>query len=366
MEKTDLMELKKRWKFTDNSISGFSYAIISTEDGVLKTDDRSFFSLSDEEIKKYLSLLGKGYSTAESTYHETLECVGDLDMCFKTLVSETFSEDVLITLAEQIKRNLVAAGYYALLCFRDSYDVPIKDTSKTKTGESDEVYSYCAFLLCPLHAQKGGICYSDNALLLANATPFLQNPVLAMLYPAFTDRSADNGKAFVCAKGNDERTAISELFKVDVPEKPKPQAKIKDTVAPVALTDGPNDNISDDGYAVHTEGYISPDADRVSDTTAAFESEMSESDRGELMKALDDMDERRSKLKDSPSSRKRDDADSSDGYKDLSDADGVGDTATIREDIAVKNVGGRNYYIIPADRIPLDALERLIEENRSE
>ncbi len=362
MEKTDLMELKKRWKFTDYSISGFSYAIISTEDGVLKTDDKSFFSFSDEEVRKYLSLLTKGYTTAESTYHETLSCEGDLLAALSTLQGESFSEDVLIALSEQLKTHIKAAGYYALLCFRDSYDVPIKDASKTKTGESDEVYSYTALLLCPLHPQKGGICYADNALMLANATPFLQNPVLSLLYPAFTDRSADNGKAFVCAKGNDERATISELFSVDVPEKPKPQAKIKDAAKAVALSDTElSEGASDDGgYAVHSEGYLSQS---VSDEPAQFEQTLSEEDRGELMKALDDMDERRSKMSKAPSPKKND-VESSDGHTDLSDAEGVRDTATIRENIAVKNVGGRNYYIIPADAIPLDLLERLMEESR--
>ena len=323
---------------------------------MLKADSTSFYSLSEDEIKKYLSLLSKGYSTAESIYSDTLEAHGDLAMCFSSLAESSFSDDMMMALCGEMIKKYGRSGYYALLKFSDSYDVPERTTDKLKTGESDYIYDYSAYLLCPLKPQKGGIAYTDNKLVLENATPYLQNPVMGMIYPAFTDRERDD-RVFVCAKANEERELLSSLFSVDVPEKPRAVAKIKDAVvinddADVSLEGA--DSL-DGVYAEHTEGYVSP-----SSADKAVNSSKSSS---ELDAILDDMERKRQRADRMAVQKRASDIDSSDGYKDLSDVEGDADRATLSDDITVRTVGGKDYYIIPADRIPADILQQLLSLN---
>ncbi len=134
----------------------------STEEGILKADSTSFYSLSEDEVKKYLSLLSKGYSTADSVYSDTLSAEGDLMLCMSSLSESSLSDDMLISLCSEMLKNYNRPGYYALLMFTDSYDVPEKTSDNRKTGESDYVYDYNAFLLCPLKPQKGGIAYTAD------------------------------------------------------------------------------------------------------------------------------------------------------------------------------------------------------------
>ena len=287
MNKTDLMEIKKLWKITGYTISGFSYCIFSTEDGVLKSDSTSFYSLTEDEVKKYLSLLTKGYSTAESCYNDTIDAPHDLKLCLSSLAGQPCPEDMLVALSEQIIKDYERPGYYALLMFTDRYDIPEKTSDKMKTGESDSVYEYCSILLCPLKPQKGGIAYNGTALVLENATPYLQNPLMGMIYPAFTDRERDD-RAFVCAKANEERNLLSSMFSVDVPDKPKPSAKIKENVSIPADIAKPLD---DGEYTSSSISYLTPSKDTSDDISERVS--MSQMVSDDISRALDYMESRR-------------------------------------------------------------------------
>lgn len=356
MNRADLMEIKKRWKVKDYSISQFSYCVFSSEEGVIRTCVKSFGSLSDDEIKKYLSLMGKGYSTGTTSYNETLKVEDeDLYKCLEYMVKAS-SDDMLVALSNYISTKYDVPGYYALLCFRDAYDIPARDeASNQKMDESDEVYEYASILLCPLKPNKGGICFMDNELVLEKALPFVQTPVMGMIYPAYTDKSADEGNAFVCVKSDPERRLVSELFSVDVPDKPKPQARIKESVAETLPLESADD-VSDDGYQVHAQEHISVSEDNSEPSYVAPESSTLDA---EIEKALDEMEENRHKQQ--PISSKKENTDSSDGYKDLSDVSGDADRKGLSGEITKRSVGGKDYYIIPAEMIPEDILKMLME-----
>lgn len=63
---------------------------------------------------------------------------------------------------------------YAVFVFHDRYDVPVKASDKERLWESEEVFEYVICAVCPLIGE-----YEPGM------------PECGFLYPAFTDRSAD-------------------------------------------------------------------------------------------------------------------------------------------------------------------------------
>lgn len=76
----------------------------------------------------------------------------------------------------------IADGYpvdhdFAIFVFHGTYDIPVKAADKERLGESEEVYE---FIICTVSPMKGE--YEPD------------EPVFGFLYPAFCDRSAEDGK----------------------------------------------------------------------------------------------------------------------------------------------------------------------------
>lgn len=221
MNKAELLEIKKRFKFKDCSFSGFSYIVINNDspDSDIEVVSDKFLTQADEVQKKYLSIISKAYSSAAGAFANDIEVNGD-DKKLLTALSKGEEPDkgLVKTWAAKIKENYEINTAYALIIFSDAYDIPMKDTAKTKIGESDEVYSYIAACICPLKPSSGGIMLTDNGKLkAADVFRMVSSPVLGFIYPSFIDRSSDYDHMYVVAGKEPERQLIRNMYDTDVP-----------------------------------------------------------------------------------------------------------------------------------------------------
>jgi len=80
-------------------------------------------------------------------------------------------------LYEQIADGFPVDYEFAVFVFHGTYDVPVKAKDKESLWESEEVYDFIICTVSPLAGE-----YEPEA------------PVFGFLYPAFSERSADENK----------------------------------------------------------------------------------------------------------------------------------------------------------------------------
>ena len=80
-------------------------------------------------------------------------------------------------LYEQIADAYIADHRFAVYVFHGVYDIPAKSKDGESLWESEEVYDFIICTICPLEDE-----YQPG------------EPVFGFLYPAFSDRSPDQGR----------------------------------------------------------------------------------------------------------------------------------------------------------------------------
>lgn len=246
MNKTDLMEIKKLFKYPDASFDAmFCGTVNSKESDEQKGSERvdfvnagKYLTRDEEEQKAFMSLLPKAFSGASNMSPADVTVEGDMRKLLSSYLDSNVSLpfDVLVG---QIANAYDEINSYSVIAFRGSYDIPVKDSAKIKTGESEEVYTYLVLMICPVKAIKGGLSPDADTknIVKKGATLQLQPPTFGLIYPSFTDRTSDPEHAFVCSKGDNERKLITRMFGADTVDiskediKPKSKAKTKSVSA---------------------------------------------------------------------------------------------------------------------------------------
>lgn len=367
MNKAEIMEIKKRFGFSDCSFSGFAYITIEKDSEGYHINDvisDKFLTQEDPVRKKYLSLIGKAYSSAGGAFAEDIEVTGD-DKKMLTALSKGQEPDkgLVKSWAEEIMREYDPDSSYALIIFSDAYDIPSKDSAKIKTGESDEVYSYIAACICPFKPSDGGIILTeDKRLEAADVFRKLSNPVAGFMYPAFKERSSDYDHMFVVVKNEPERDLIRKAYSQDVPplEKAKKAAKKRkeEKEAKAAVKDTSS-------YEQYHEEHIgmSEDADtsirqnapiKIIDNTGAYGPDINE-----ITTADFDTDRTPYSNRKDISGSEKDDTDSH--------VQGTKDKISVPTDhIIERDVNGTKFFMIPETLISYEKLKMLIEREREE
>ncbi len=366
MDKTGLLEIKKRFKYPDVSFSSMAYAFNpSGEDeddkGSAFTGESKFLTRDDDDQKALTGMLAKAYSFGAGVSSSDVEVKGDMR---KLLEDYSRKDDHktfgLKELTEQITGNYPELNAYSIIIFRDNYDIPIKDEAKTKTGESEEVYQYLALMICPVKAVAVGMSPDEKKkdIVRNGVMKQLQPPVFGLIYPSFKDRSADYEHAFVCCKSENERTLCEKLFgsKMDAPAKKEKASVKKDEKA--AGSSAPKKDTSEDKPEVIKleEGYFDEKPKggignvHLSDSVSESESEYRDSGLNDIDNALN---------------TKR--TEYEDAYEDAED-DAPHQEIRIKDDkskvslnrVTERDIDGKKYFLIPKDILPSDILEKIL------
>ncbi|WP_026653427.1 DUF4317 family protein [Butyrivibrio proteoclasticus] len=352
MLKTDLLEIKKLFKYPDASFEGMDFCEISAEDNsftdfidrIAFTGESRFLTRDEDEQKAFISLLSKSLSFSAAVSPMDVEVPAELKKVFSAYVGNSSYTLPADTIMRVIGEKYSEVGSYCIVLFKGSYDIPVKDSSKTKVDESDEVYNYFALMICPVKAEKVGLSPDREAedITRSFVSRKLQPPVLGMLYPSFTDRAADDNTCFVCTKSEKERELVNALFGTFVPAPVKKEkAVIKEDVV-VHSTDVVSDSFEAKESNVPTD-YVEPSSNDIDKDIDAF---------------LDDI----------PSVNNIDNALSSRRQQDTETDDKPSQVIDVKEDKSVlsqdrvteRDVNGKRFFIIPKDLLTDELLEQIL------
>ena len=353
MNKTDLLEIKKLFKYPDASFEGIEYCDVrsceaegeSPDDRLLFCGNGKFLTRDDEEQKAFLTLLSKAFSFSQNVSTEDVEVPSELKKLFSSFVGNSSSKVPTDALMKELVSKYGELSAYSVVLFRGSYDIPIKDVSKTKTGESDEVYNYFALMICPVKAEKTGLSpdIGSENIIRSEAVRKLQPPVLGLLYPSFTERSADDETCFVCAKSEKEREFISSLFGASVKE---PLEKVKAQIKGLPAFKEP---LPEDMTEKISEVY--------SDLKAGDVDSLKESIKklDEFFSGNEQVNNIDAALLDKRSEIESEEVETAQDIENKEDRSSV-----VVERITERDINGKKYFLVPKDLLPEDILERLL------
>ena len=200
MNKSDVMELKKRYKKESCTIRRMAGCYVdANKNKVLKLNE-DFLNMREEEFYKFMDIPKKtmtgaiGNNILELDFPtEEEQPGGKQQFLYGLRASALDNEDLLDRLYDLIIDGYNYVGNYLILVFHDVYDVMAKTSDNIKTGESDEVYDYLLVSVCPVALSKAGLGYrqEENRIAARIRDWVVGVPDLGFLFPAFDNRSAD-------------------------------------------------------------------------------------------------------------------------------------------------------------------------------
>lgn len=198
MKHKDVLELRKRLKKDQITISQMSGCYVNSEKNIVTTYRETFLNLEESEFFKYMELAKKvmsgtlGNNLVELGFRKDsgLERQTQL-MRLKT--SRLKDDDQLNDFYQLVIDSFHYTGNFLILLFSDAYDVMSRTADNLKLDESEETYEYMICAICPVTLSDPGLHYrEEEKRMRAHHRDWMVAPPLhGFLYPAFTDRSAD-------------------------------------------------------------------------------------------------------------------------------------------------------------------------------
>lgn len=199
MNKRDILELRRRLKKDQCTISRIAGCYVDINKNKVVKLNETFLNLPDEEFYKYLELAKKtlsgtiGNNILELDFSQDEEDGGKQQFFMGLRASELKNEDLLDRFYDLIIEGYESNSNYLILVFHDSYDIMTRTTDNQKLDESEEVYDYLLVSICPVELSKAGLSYrmDDNRIGARIRDWVVGAPSLGFLFPAFTDGSGD-------------------------------------------------------------------------------------------------------------------------------------------------------------------------------
>ena len=216
MNTSDRNELKKRYK-KDCPITRVALRYVNAQKDTVVQQETGFGNLSEEDQFKYFdiakkSLGGKiGDNLMDLSYTSKDENSDAYKLLNKLLKSKLKDDEAVTELFDMITVSYQCDENFLITAFHDAYDVPVKTKDKMKLDESEEVFEYIMVTISPMKQSKGGLSYlkGSNSIGSREQDFVASAPVLAFMYPSFTDRSTDIHSVTVFYK---DPTDTQELF----------------------------------------------------------------------------------------------------------------------------------------------------------
>lgn len=229
MNKKDIFELKNRFKKTGCTFTKMCGCYVNVDKEIQLKFNETFLNLEEDEFYKYLEIAKKTLSGNLGNNLIKLDfplAEEDEDGKQRFLMglreSKLKNEGLLDTYYQLIIDSYDFAGNYLILVFHDAYDVMTKTSDNSKLDESEEVYEYLLFALCPMTLTKPGLGYleDENRIGPRNRDWIVGAPDTGFVFPAFTDRSTDiHSVMFYTKNVTEPHTELMEMV-LGCPVKP--------------------------------------------------------------------------------------------------------------------------------------------------
>ena len=227
MNKKDVMELRRRLKREECTITRVAGCYVDVNGHKVVRLNQNFLNLPDEEFYKYLEIAKK--TMAGSVGNNILEVDflpeegGSEKQQFLLGLreSELKNDDLLERLYDIIIESYESLSNYLILIYHDCYDIMKRTTDNQKLDESEEVYDYLLVSICPVELSKAALGYrkEDNRIGARVRDFVVGAPLVGFLFPAFTEGSADVTKLDYFLK--DPKNSRAEFIKTALGCAPK-------------------------------------------------------------------------------------------------------------------------------------------------
>lgn len=212
MNKSDVLELKKRFAKEKATFDNLAGCYVDASKNKVCKFNGSFLNLEEEKFFKYLDIAKKalsgsiGNNIMEYEFPATEEASGGKQQSLMTLRDAFDNDTVLDTYYDHIIETYEYVGNYLILVFHDNYDIITKTEDKQSLDESEEVYQYLLVTICPVELDKPALRYNSDVQNMESRERdwIVGAPTTSILFPAFTDRSADIHSVVVVNKNPKE------------------------------------------------------------------------------------------------------------------------------------------------------------------
>lgn len=208
MNNSDILEIKKRIKFADDSTFKIAACyVIGSEKKIQSRMKKYLTSLEEGDQHKYLEIFKKGMSGVLNRNLLNLSFKRDPegDKTQKFLIdirdSALDSDEILDKLYESIIEQYSTVGNYLIVSMYDTYDVIDKGSDGLSLDESVESFRYFFTCICPVNLSKAALSYHEEENIIAGRIRdwVVEMPDVGFMFPAFNDRSADvNNLLYYC------------------------------------------------------------------------------------------------------------------------------------------------------------------------
>lgn len=203
INREDMLELTRRMTLKRNCFSRIAGAYLDEDGFVDGTFNKHFQKLSSKDqqrnldIAKAVPFSDTNTELQEYVFREADKKPGSTWQLLMALKECGLKNDAMLdAFYEMFGEKHRSGGSYAIYFFYGSYDVPLKAKDKESLWESEEVYSFLICVVCPVSGD-----YEPG------------EPECGFLFPAFKDRSGDDGRMNVFqAKDGGWHTNIREVI----------------------------------------------------------------------------------------------------------------------------------------------------------
>ena len=213
MIKKEINEIKSLFDtIQECNILRLAGCYVNGEKMKVKTFNESFSNIPEEEMYKYLEIFRRTLSgTPGKNLMDAAFIDDNPDNAGKALLnkireSELKDEDALDIFYDKVIENYSYVGNYLILLIYQAYDVPGMTTDGIEMDDaSDEVYKYILCSICPMKLTKPGLGYDDDLGEIHTMRQIfaVELPETGFLYPAFNERSSDDGSILYSSKRSD-------------------------------------------------------------------------------------------------------------------------------------------------------------------
>lgn len=164
MKKTEILELRKRFKKDDVTISKVAGCYVNADKNIVFTFNRQMLTMDDEDFFKYLDIAKKSLSGSLGNNLFNLdfpldeEKIGGKQQSLMALRdSDLADEDMLTAYYEHVIDTYDHTGNYFIVLFLDNYDVMTKTEDKKNLDDSEEIFKYLICTVCPVDLSKAAL-----------------------------------------------------------------------------------------------------------------------------------------------------------------------------------------------------------------
>lgn len=256
MNRSELMEIKKRFKIDKNTFSKVAGCCVNEENEKVCTFVKDFKSLTEEETYLYLDIANKALSGKIennliniSFSQEELENDGNQKLLLGVIENHGRDADVLDILYDRIISACQYSYKYLIMVLYDGYDVMKKTSDNMKLDESEVSYDYIICAICPIELTKNTLSYQEKTqdVGLSIRNWIINMPEAAFLYPSFNDRCPDIHEAlfYVRSAKAPDKIIAQRFFGMENPPKTiTEQKKVFEDTVKLVLSDEEDETVS--------------------------------------------------------------------------------------------------------------------------